>query len=253
MTMTVKEAYKVGFAKKLAELGVSPTDLEYAWFAKEGMGRAAERGGDALLNLGGLGLGALLTLPWFAGAFGGYALGGGKETSKADIDYLRQKSLVDEYAYAIDRLKRQREQEKLETEGAMQLPKAAFHNVPTGTTATRVVKGVQQTSGKTKPKEPKVTYPGYGKEVRKRHGAPLKTWKSHQPKVAAQVPPSGSVGSVTMPPTRNEPITVPGRPEQNIQNVQQVLMQPRKTQAAAPALKTMPNVGQSLKQKGLKV
>jgi hypothetical protein len=129
MTMTVKEAYKVGFARRLAELGYSPSEFETAWFEKEAVRGAAKALGGDIRGLTGFTLGALAALPWFAGAFGGYALGGGKEVSEADVDYLRQRSLIDEYAYAIERLKRQREQEKLEAEGAMQLPKAAAQQV----------------------------------------------------------------------------------------------------------------------------
>lgn len=122
--MNIKEAYRYGFATKLAALGMSPSEFEAAWLEK----RAFPKGITGnLLALGAAGVGTAAVLPWLTGLMTGYQFGGGKEVSPADIEHLRQTSILSSYADAIKRMRmtNRRKARDDEKEKAMTLPKSS--------------------------------------------------------------------------------------------------------------------------------
>lgn len=111
--MTVKDAYKIGFLSKMADAGLSPSALE-ARFAKRASGDKKESPADkALPFLTKLLIGAVPA----AGAIGGWSLAGTDNMSEADLDAIRQKMVIDEYATARDELRRRQRREAMRHEG----------------------------------------------------------------------------------------------------------------------------------------
>lgn len=99
----LKRAFKKGFCEKLAELGIAPSRLEKQagiWENIVGaLGTAANVAPTAFKAAVG---GGLILTP----ALTGWALGETKRTNQADIDYLTQLALLEDYKRGVDLLKR---------------------------------------------------------------------------------------------------------------------------------------------------
>ena len=102
--MTIKDAYKLGFAEKLAECGISPTEANDAFYKESITGRdvvlSGTKGvGGALLTLG-------LGLPALAGLLG-VAAGYGLTDSPDDfnVEEEKKKMILRDYSDVIRELK----------------------------------------------------------------------------------------------------------------------------------------------------
>lgn len=108
--MTTKHAFKIGFAEKLAELGVAPDQLSEAL---EKVAQASPSGvltKQLLEGLKGLGGAALLAAP-LAGAGIGYGMQRSQTVSKPDIQHVKDIAILKEYQAAVDKMEKQRERE----------------------------------------------------------------------------------------------------------------------------------------------
>jgi hypothetical protein len=99
----LKAAFKLGVAERLAELGMAPSDLDKLF--NKSAASAVESAAKALAGPGKWLLGAALATPWALGFAGGFGAGAGYDVTQDDIEYAKQKALLDEYDYAIKRLK----------------------------------------------------------------------------------------------------------------------------------------------------
>jgi hypothetical protein len=117
--MTIKEAFLVGFARQLANSGVSPSELDT--LCKQALGPQtitapvkdlSEATKNFLSSISpaakAMGTATLIGVP----AIAGWMLGGSSRVNKADLDAVAQESLLQEYADAISRLKEEQEDAK---------------------------------------------------------------------------------------------------------------------------------------------
>jgi len=106
--MTIKQAYKEGFAEGLADMALTPGDIDEALVKSSGLlgeaGKILNTGWGAVKDvLGGatkLTLGAAVLAP----ALAGWGLGASKRVSQADLDALTDTALVKDYEEAVRRL-----------------------------------------------------------------------------------------------------------------------------------------------------
>lgn len=125
----VKHAFRDGFLDKMAEMGVTPTQMNALLSTPEVRSSIHDAvvsltkssgGWEALVNgLGGLGelgmtgLAALALGPPLAGATLGYAFS--PRTSDQDIESLKEIELLKEYQSAIDKLEADKAEKELES------------------------------------------------------------------------------------------------------------------------------------------
>jgi len=112
--MTSKESFRLGFLTKLAEAGISPTQLD-SWIMKRAAGGFFNMGAKdmlsggksvlgGLLGLGkGLGKGLLYGIP-LTSAAGGYMLASKDQTTEEDVKAMEDVALTKEYENAIHQL-----------------------------------------------------------------------------------------------------------------------------------------------------
>ena len=111
---TWREQFRLGFASRLADHGVTPSEAEA--MLKEG--KVADTLVKGLLDLGTKG-GKMMAvgLPMFLGANLGWHMGAGVRPNKDDIAYLKQLALLREYEDAVAQLRnRQPKQEREEAQ-----------------------------------------------------------------------------------------------------------------------------------------
>jgi hypothetical protein len=113
----IKQAYKLGFAERLARRGITPDQVQAACVTKqadtvgsvaEAAGQAGSRGLDVLKSLAHLGL---LVPPLVGGAIG-YGLERSKVVSPADLQHVKDVALLRDYKAAITRLQKEQERER---------------------------------------------------------------------------------------------------------------------------------------------
>lgn len=108
--LTARQAFKVGFLRKCAELGMSDEETEATI-------KSAILGLDAVINAVGtagskalqIGTPLALAAPPLAGAALGYGLSRATDVDDTDVAELRQRELVDEYRRLTARLRQRRE------------------------------------------------------------------------------------------------------------------------------------------------
>jgi len=121
-TAALKQAFKRGFCSKLAELGIAPSTFTKA---AEGVGNIIGPIAAAVPAVGkGLVAAGLVGAP----AAAGWMMGTTKRTNKADIDYLTQLALLEDYKRGVDLLNRERD--KTKSAAALNMPKAKAPVVP---------------------------------------------------------------------------------------------------------------------------
>lgn len=112
--LTAKEAFKVGFLRKCAELGMTEDEIGQTI-------KSANIGVDSVLNaITGVakpvvektlqvGIPAALLAPPIAGGLAGYGASKLTDIDDTDVEELRQRELVDEYRRLTARLKQRRD------------------------------------------------------------------------------------------------------------------------------------------------
>lgn len=106
--MTIKEAYKEGFAEYLADTGISPDRLDTMLkqsntIAAEAVENVANTLGSGLNKATAAALMAAIGIP----ALAGWGLGATKRTGQADLQALTDTALIKDYEDAIQRLRTQ--------------------------------------------------------------------------------------------------------------------------------------------------
>lgn len=112
--MTRKQAFKYGFATKIAELGLSPSEFEALTMSKQAAGDADGVGGEvadtATDLMKALLIGGALAVP--ALGFGaGYSLAGSNAASQSDIDTMKSEYIANEYERAVREMLQDRQRQ----------------------------------------------------------------------------------------------------------------------------------------------
>lgn len=131
-TAALKQAFKRGFCSKLAELGIAPSAFTKA---AEGVGNIV---GPIAAAVPSVGKGLIATGLIGAPAAAGWMMGTTKRTNEADIDYLTQLALLEDYKRGVDLLNRERD--KTKSAAALNMPKAkapVIPGPPTGLSTTK--------------------------------------------------------------------------------------------------------------------
>lgn len=105
--MTKEQSFRIGFAKRLAELGVEPSQLVKLSQVKFDLMKALEAAG----KLGWKGLLGIASVPPMLGAGLGYGLEASRIVSPEDLKAMREAAMLQEYQYAIDQLEKEKKRE----------------------------------------------------------------------------------------------------------------------------------------------
>lgn len=117
MSLTPREAFKVGFLARCVEDGLSPSQIgervkqasEKLAFLSELAGKAMDVGAGAVGGLYNYGLPMALAAPPILGGMAGYGLARATDIDDTDVADIKDQEVLDEYRRQTQRLGRERE------------------------------------------------------------------------------------------------------------------------------------------------